>query len=211
VYNAEYDVVSGETNWAPFVDDMKSKGVQVFELVGEPTNLQQLQSAMATAGFFPDVTIVNTNFYDSKYAEEGGANAKNTYIRSIFFPLELKDDNPATADYLSIMQQFNPSGKVAQLGLQGTSGWLLFAQAAKACGSQLTAECLLDKAKVSDWTGGGLHAATNPGSNAPSSCFLLMKVEGNKFVYDETDTKPNQGKFNCNDANVTTLTKSVPH
>jgi hypothetical protein len=211
VYSAEYTVFPGETQWRPFVDDMKNKGVRVFELIGEPTNLQGLQAEMVTAGFFPDVTLVNTNFYDSKYAAEGGANAKNTYIRTIFFPLELKDENAATADYLSLMSRFNPSGKIAQLGIQGTSAWLLFAQAASACGSQLTAQCLIDKAKVSSWTGGGLHAATNPGANSPSTCGLLLKVDGNKFVYDDKDTKPNQGKFNCADNNVVTLTSSVPH
>ncbi|HEV3226475.1 MAG TPA: ABC transporter substrate-binding protein [Acidimicrobiales bacterium] len=210
VYNAEFNVVSGESNWAPFIDDMKSKGVRAFEIVSDPGFLQQIQAAMVTANFFPDVTIVNTNFYDSKFAQEGGANAKNTYIRSIFFPLELKDENAATADYLAMMQQFNPSGKVAQLGLQGMSAWLLFAQAATACGSQLTPQCLLDKSKVSTWTGGGLHAPTGPGTNSPSSCFLLMTLAGTKFVYDEKDTQPNQGKFNCSDANVVTLTKSVP-
>jgi hypothetical protein len=210
VYSSEYDVQSGETNWAPFIDDMKNKGVRAFELVGEPTNLEQLQSAMATASFFPDITIQNTNFYDSKYALEGGANAKNTYVRSAFFPLELADQNPATEDYLSIMKEFNPSGKVAQLGIQGTSAWLLFAQSAAACGSQLTAQCLLDKAKVSKWTGGGLHAETNPASNTPSPCFALLKVDGTKFTYDEADTKPNQGKFNCKAENIITLTKSVP-
>jgi hypothetical protein len=210
VYSAEFDVVGGESNWAPFVDDMKSKGVRSFEIISDPGFLQQLQSAMATANYFPDVTIVGTNFYDSKFAAEGGANAKNTYIRSFFFPLELKDENAATADFLSVMQQFNPSGKIAQLGLQGMSSWLLFAQAATACGSQLTAQCLLEKAKVATWTGGGLHAPTGPGTNTPSSCFLLMKVDGTKFVYDEKDTKPNRGKFNCDDKNVVTLTKSVP-
>jgi len=210
VYSAEFDVVGGESNWAPFIDDMKSKGVRAFELVGEPVYLEQIQSTMATAGFFPDVTIVNTNFYDSKFVEEGGANAKNTYIRSAFFPLELKDENPATADFLDLMKQFNPSGKIAQLGLQGMSAWLLFAQAASACGSQLTAQCLLDKAKVATWTGGGLHAATSPGANTPSSCFLLITVKDSKFAYDEKDTQPNQGKFNCADSNVVTLTKSVP-
>ena len=211
VYSKEYTVLPGESNWAPFVDDMKTSGVRAFELVGEPTNLEQLQSAMVTANYFPDVTIVNTNFYDSKFASEGGTNAKNTYIRSIFFPLELKDENPATADFLALMNQFNPNGKIAQLGIQGMSAWMLFAQAANACGSQLTAQCLIDKAKVSTWTGAGLHAPTSPGTNSPSTCGLLIKVDGTKFVYDETDTKPNQGKFNCNDNNVVTLTKSVPH
>lgn len=210
VSRAEYNVVSGESNWAPFVDDLKSRGVKVFELIGEYTNLVDLQKAMATAQYFPDVTIENTNFYDSLYAQEGAANAKNTYIRSIYFPLEMKDQNPATADYLSLMQQFNPSGKIANLGMQGLSAWLLFAQAANACGSQLTAQCLLDKAKVSNWTAGGLHAATDPASGAPSSCFLLLKLDGSNFVYDNKDTQPNQGVFNCGPNNVVTLTTSVP-
>jgi hypothetical protein len=210
VYSAEFDVVGGESNWAPFLDDMKSKGVRSFEIISDPGFLQQIQAAMVTANFFPDVTIVGTNFYDSKYAQEGGANAKNTYIRSFFFPLELKDENAATADYLSLMQQFNPSGKIAQLGIQGMSSWLLFAQSATACGSQLTSQCLMEKAKVTSWTGAGLHAPTSPGTNTPSSCFLLMKLDGTKFVYDDKDTKANQGKFNCDDTNVVTLTKSVP-
>jgi hypothetical protein len=38
-----------------------------------------------------------------------------------------------------------------------------------------------------------------------------LTLDGNKFVYDEKDTKPNQGKFNCADNNVVTLTKSVPN
>jgi hypothetical protein len=210
VYSAEFDVVGGVSNWAPFVDDMKTKGVKAFDMVADPSFLQQIQAAMVTANYFPDVTMVNTNYYDTLYAQEGGANAKNTYIRSSFFPLELKDENPATADYLSLMKQFNPTGKVAQLGIQGNSSWLLFAQAAQACGSQLTPACLIDKAKVATWTGGGLHAPTNPGTNLPSPCFLLIKVDGTKFVYDATDTKPTQGKFNCDPDNLITLTKSVP-
>lgn len=210
VYSAEFDVVGGESNWAPFVDDMKAKGVRTFELIGEPVYLQQIQSAMATADYFPDVTMVNTNFYDSKYAAEGGANAKNTYIRSIFFPLENADENPATADYLELMKKFNPSGKIAQLGVQGMSAWLLFATAASKCGSELTTDCLLGNAKVDTWTGGGLHAETDPGANTPSPCFLLMTLDGPKFVYDEKDTQPNRGKFNCDDSNVMKLTSSTP-
>lgn len=209
VYNQEYNA-TGESNWAPFVDDLKSKGVRAFEFVGEPENLEALQTAMSTAGYFPDVTMQQTNFYDTKYVTEGGANAKNTYIRSAFFPLELSDQSPATADYIKLMKEFNPSGKVAQLGVQGTSAWLLFAQAATACGSQLTAQCLIDKAKVTGWTGAGLHAATDPATNTPPNCFLLIKLDNDKFVYDETDTKPNQGKFNCDAKNLVTLTTSVP-
>ena len=55
-----------------------------------------------------------------------------------------------------------------------------------------------------------MHAETDPGANTPASCFLLIKVETDKFVYDEADTKPNQGKYNCGSDNIVTLTTSVP-
>ena len=87
-------------------------------------------------------------------------------------------DNKATQDYLDLMEQYNPDGKVALLGVQGISSWLLFATAAAACGSELTADCLLEHAgAVKDWTGGGLHARQTPGNTVPSPCFLILGLD----------------------------------
>ena len=210
VYSAEYDVVGGESNWAPFVDDMKTKGVKAFELVGEPTNLQQIQAAMVTAGYFPDVTIVNTNFYDSKYAQEGGANAKNTYIRSFFFPLELKDENPATAGLPRADAAVQPERQGRAARYPGHLG--LAAVRAGRDRVRVAAHAAVPHRQGQGHQVDRRRPARpdDPGTNTPSACFLLMKLDGNKFVYDEKDTKPNQGKFNCNDNNVVTLTKSVP-
>jgi ABC-type branched-subunit amino acid transport system substrate-binding protein len=204
VYSAEYNA-QGESNWAPFVDDMKSKGVKILDYIGEPENMVALQKAMATAGFYPDVSILNANFYDTKYFQEGAATAKNTYVRTQFVPFEEAADNKATQDYLDLMKQFNPSGKVAALGVQGVSAWLLFAKAATECGSQLTGTCLIEKAKVTGWTGGGLHAPDDPGTNTPSQCGLVLKLTETGFVADATATAPNQGKFNCSPDNVIDL------
>ncbi|MEY2588461.1 MAG: hypothetical protein QOJ67_445 [Acidimicrobiaceae bacterium] len=204
VYNAEYNA-TGESNWAPFVDDMKSKGVKILDYVGEPENMVALQKAMATAGFYPDATILNANFYDTKYFQEGAATAQNTYVRTQFIPFELAAENKATQDYLDLMKQYNPSGKVAGLGVQGVSSWLLFAKAATECGSQLTATCLIEKAKVTGWTGGGLHGADDPGTNTPSNCVIVLKLSASGFAIDQTATAPNQGKFNCSPDNVVDL------
>ena len=204
VYSAEYNA-QGESNWAPFVDDMKNKGVKILDYIGEPENMVALQKAMATAGFYPDVSILNANFYDTKYFQEGAATAKNTYVRTQFVPFEEAADNKATQDYLDLMKQYNPSGKVAALGVQGISAWLLFAQAATECGSQLTGACLIEKAKVTGWTGGGLHAPDDPGTNTPSQCGLVLKLTDTGFVADATATAPNQGRFNCSPDNVIDL------
>ncbi|MEY2571463.1 MAG: hypothetical protein QOE63_1813 [Acidimicrobiaceae bacterium] len=207
VYNAQYNVAC-ETNWDPFVQDMKSKGVKVLEFVGEPDCFTLLQKQMDVTGFYPEAAIESANFYNDKYAKEGGKTAKNTYIRMGFTPFELASQNKATQDYLDLMKQYNPSGRVAILGAQAVSALLLFAQSATNCGSTLTRTCLKDKAAaVHSWTGGGLHAETDPGNGTPSPCFTLIKVGDGTFTVDKDATNPTAGDgiFNCDPANLVDL------
>jgi hypothetical protein len=202
VYQEEYNS-AGESNWRPFVEGMQSAGVRVLEFVGEPTFFSQVLEAMEAVGYRPDLMIVNANFYDSLFAETAGDIAQNTKIRVQFTPFELADQNPATADYLELMERYNPDGKTALLGMQSISAYLLFAQAASACGSDLTRACLLENASsVTEWTGGGLHAPQDPSTNTPSDCFAVLDVTADGFTLDEALTSPNEGIFNCDPANV---------
>ena len=75
-----------------------------------------------------------------------------------------------------VFEQYLPDGKnQAYLGYQGFSAWLLFATAAKECGADLTRQCVLDElAKIDSWTGGGLHAETNPAENMPPDSTVAM-------------------------------------
>ena len=60
-------------------------------------------------------------------------------------------------------------GKVSQLGQQAASSFLLWATEAKACGSTLTRQCMINNlSKVHGWTGGGL-SAPGEGKNMPPS------------------------------------------
>jgi hypothetical protein len=210
VFNRKYNA-AGESNWRPFVEDMKSKGVQVLEFVGEPVYLTALQKAMQTTGWYPKYTLQQANFYDSKYAAEGGATAKGTFVRLGIYPFELAKDNQATQDYLDMMKQYNPSGKIALLGAQGLSAWLLFAKAATECGDNLTRKCLIQKGEqVTTWTGGGLHGPANPGGLEPTPCFAAVRLDQTKnaFVYDRKFTEPDTGIFNCDPKNVAKLTNN---
>jgi hypothetical protein len=208
-YTVDYDILyapQGETGWANFVADMQEKDIQILEYVGQPADLVELNKAMDTAGWEPDVLMLSANFYDANYAELAGDIAPNLYIQSQFHPFELAADNKATQDYLDLMEQYNPDGKVAGLGVQALSSYLLFAQAATECGSELTAECLLENAEAAaDWTGGGLHAPQTPGNEVPSDCYLLLGLESSGFFYNEEATEPTDGVYNCSPDNVMTL------
>ena len=59
-------------------------------------------------------------------------------MRSPFPTFEMADEVPAMADYLELMERYNPEGKTAMLGMQGLSAFLLFATAANACGAELS-------------------------------------------------------------------------
>jgi hypothetical protein len=208
VYNREYNIAC-EPDWTSFVNDMKTAGVQVLHFIGEPECLEALQKAFQTANWYPQLSLETANMYDQKYATEGGKYAKDTYTSSAFYPFEAAADNKATQDYLDMMKQYNPDGKVALLGLQATSAYLLFATAAAQCGSDLTRQCLLDKASaVTSWTGGGLHGETNPSANTGTTCFVALKVEDGTFGVDTDFTAPTPGDgiFNCDPANASTAT-----
>jgi hypothetical protein len=201
----EYNIL-GESNWEPFVLGLKNDGVKFMHMVGEPENLALMEKAMKTDGFYPDVIIETANHYDKKLIDVGGDAIKNTWVSLSYIPFEMASENKATQDYLDLLEQYNPDGKVASLGAQATSAFLLFAKAATDCGANLTRTCLMEKAKaVTTWTGGGLHAETNPGGNVGSPCFLLIKASASGFTYDESATKPNKGRYNCDTNNLLDL------
>ena len=104
--------------------------------------------------------------------------------------------------YLDLFAKYKPDAKTkAYLGLQSWSAWLLFAQAARDCGSHLTRTCVYDNAKkVHDWTGGGLHAQTDPGANTGAGCFVVLKATPQGF--ERADVDANDGIYNCSTKNA---------
>lgn len=202
VYSDEYNS-AGEANWDPFVSEMQAADVQVFEFVGEPTFFGQLLLSMEAVGFRPQIMTQSANFYDANFLETSGSIAENVHVRTQFTPFELADENPATADYLEIMERYNPGGKTALLGMQAMSAYMLFAQSAAACGADLTRACLLEQASsVAEWTGGGLHARQDLVTGSPSPCFVMLDPVGDAFEINEELTEPTDGIFNCEDDNV---------
>ena len=207
VFDEQYRPI-GETGWRGYVQKMRDDGVEAFEMIGEPENMVALQQAMQTEGWYPTFTVLQPNYFDAKFVEEGGSSVSEaTYMRSPFPTFEMADEVPAMADYLELMERYNPEGKTAMLGMQGLSAFLLFATAAKACGADLSRQCVLDQAAAQDgWTAGGLHSPQTPGNVVATECSLAIRVTPDGFEYDEELTGPNEGIYNCDPANVAELT-----
>lgn len=183
VVATEIYALIGETNWQNFAVTLRDSGVEWLSFVGEGENLANLQRAMSEIDYQPPVTLQETNFYDQEYLEAAGDAAEGTFIRTALWPFEEADENPATQLYLDNVNAID--GKVAVLGAQSTSAWLLFAQAAKECdlAGDLTRTCVLETAaSVTEWDGGGLHAPTNPAGNEASPCVIVLQVQDGAFA-----------------------------
>jgi ABC-type branched-subunit amino acid transport system substrate-binding protein len=192
VHEAAYNI-TGEANWAPFAAALQQDDVQFLHFVGEGQNFALLAQAMQEIDYRPEVMLMETNLYDPLWVEAAGASSEGVFLRTAFTPFEEADQNPATAQYIEHVEAID--GKVALLGAQSWSAWLMFAQAARDCdlADDLTRSCVLEgAASVTDWTGGGLHVATNPGSNEAPTCTLLLQVQGGEF----TRFAPDEG-FDC--------------
>ena len=55
-----------------------------------------------------------------------------------------------------------------------------------------------------NWTAGGLHDPEKPGNSTGdlSQCFTIIKAGSTGFALYPAITKPNQGIYNCDPANV---------
>jgi ABC-type branched-subunit amino acid transport system substrate-binding protein len=206
VYSDLYPAV-GTVSWTPYVAAMKDRGVRGLIFTGEPGTLAELEKTMRDQNYRPDWITGAANLYDRSLTELGGPAIDDTYIVTSFTPFEDAESNPALQQYEELFEQYKPDGKSqALLGAQGFSAWLLFAQAAKECGADLTRRCVYDNLKnVHEWTGGGLHATTDPGAGTPSDCFALIKATPDGFELAKIPTT--DGIFNCSPKNVYTFEK----
>ena len=207
VPNCQFQVnYSGEANYTPFVQKLQSCGAQtVYTDVAPGPVLYGALEAENQIGYNP-IWVEDSASYTAAFAKwntEGLGN--NTYVRLSYEPLEAAKVVPAVAQYLAIVKKYG--GLTSQLGEQATSSFLLWATEAKACGSTLTRQCMINHlATVTSWTGGGLNASGNPSKNLPPNCGLLMKLDGTKWV----QAYPKKlGTFDCSSKYIVKNTGSV--
>ena len=189
----EYNIL-GEADWKPIAQKLKECGTKVVIYSGQAyPNGQNLLDAAAQVGF-KAVWMWDANNYLDTFAKwNTNGNGDRNYFRTVYAPFEQADINPATKQYIDIVKA--DGGDISQLGEQTASSFLLWATAVKACGSNVTRQCVLDELKnTHEWTGGGLHVATDPGANMPPTCGMILKMTGQKY---EQAYPAKKGEFDC--------------
>ena len=208
VYDDQYSAL-GESTWVPTAQAIKDKGVKGLYYVGEPTNLGRLLAALDQIGYKLDWVAGAGNLYDQSMIDSAGASLDSNpvYSATSVTPFLAAATVPAVAQYQELFAKYLPKGKKdAALGLNSFNAWLLWAKSAQSCGANLTRRCILDAGlATTTWNGGGLAAAADPATHdQPPHCISLQKATSSGFSL--IDWESQDGVYNCDPANVITLT-----
>ena len=195
--------IAGVDNWRPYAQTAAEHGAK--SVITLSPSIDAFVRSMGDVGWSPELMPLGVQNYNKAtidLAKEGVL--PPTYVTTSFWPFEAADQSPALQQAVDLAAA---GGDIAPdfAHLQALSAWILWAQAATACGSELTGQCVIDHAgAMKDWTAGGLRAPidTQVGGGLLSKCFVLLKATPDGFVLDPDVTKPNQDIFNCDPANV---------
>ena len=183
---------SGPVAWDDVVRQLVEGGIASVYFLGDASQLVSFSGAMAEIGFEPEAVLGDGDLMSDVAAAvltempAGAAALDSLRVRSVHPPLDEADRSPAMSSYLEMMSALDPVGRLAGPGVLTTSAMLLFVTAANACldanGSTLERECVLAQSKtISQWTAGGLHAETNPGSDLPPKCIVVLGVQAGRW------------------------------
>ncbi|MGW1028957.1 ABC transporter substrate-binding protein [Streptomyces sp. NPDC002577] len=191
---------TGVSDWTPYAQSIKSKGVKGLIFLGDFTSLAKLEQILTGMNYKLDWIDANSNAYGPAFLKLAGRSLdyqNNLADLSGVYPLEKASDNPATQQLLDLFKKYAPDAHVTLPGARGFAAWLLFAKAAQSCGDDLTVKCVYEAArKESAWTGGGLLAPVNvTKSNIPLDCFNVEKATSKGW--EPADFKPDKGAYRC--------------
>lgn len=169
-----------EFNYTPYVQQMKSKGVELVSYMGPYQNAVKLKQAMKQQGFTPEVFLLDATAYDPGYVKQIGGDGEGTYV---FMNNEMFDSSNAEVKlYLAWLQQVKPGATPTFYGLYSWSATRLFVEQSLKLGGKLNrASLVASMAGVKDWTGNGIHAPQAVGAKTTSGCTRVIKLSGGKW------------------------------
>jgi ABC-type branched-subunit amino acid transport system substrate-binding protein len=182
----KFDIVQGidiaEFNYAPYVQQLKDKKIEVVFWVGAYQQSVRLRQAMEQQGYTPKVYMRDPTDYNPDYVESGGSAVDGTVVFTNFTPFEEASTNKETALYLSWLQQVRPGADPTFFGVFAWSAARLFVEKATELGGKLDRASLVQAVKATDkWTANGLHSPQRVGSKHVGDCWRFIQLKDGKW------------------------------
>jgi ABC-type branched-subunit amino acid transport system substrate-binding protein len=181
-----FDIVQGidiaEFNYAPYVQQLKDKNVEVVFWTGAYQQSVRLRQAMEQQGYEPKLYMRDPTDYNPDFVESGGSAVDGTVVFTNFTPFEEAAQNKETALYLSWLQQVRPGADPTFFGVFSWSAARLFVEKAIALGGKLDRASLIGAVKATGkWTANDLHSPQNVGTKQTGDCWRFIQLNDGKW------------------------------
>jgi hypothetical protein len=203
---------TGVSDWTPYAQAIKSKGIKGLTFYGEPSWLASFEQTLTNMNYKLDWIDANSNSYGPAFISLAGKSLSyqhNYAALQGLYPLEKASSNPASAQLESLYAKYAPGQQVTLQALQAWSAWLLFAKSAASCGNNVTRKCVYDAGLTQTaWTGGGLQAPVNLSQpDSPDVCFNVEQATATGW--QPASFGANSGAYRC-DAPVFKVPAGLP-
>lgn len=170
-----------EFNYAPYVQQMKDKGIRMVQYFGPHQYTVRLQQAMRQQDYQPDIFLQDPTIYTDKYVEQAGdaGNGSIVYTTNDLFS---NLGNKEMKLYRAWLNQIAPDAEPDYFGLYAWSATRLFVEKAVALGGKLTRKSMVRAlSRVEDWTSNGLHTGMAVGTKTTPPCVAFIQLNNRKW------------------------------
>lgn len=181
VYRQAVDIT--DFNYAPYVVEMKERGVRFVQFQGTYQHAVRLANAMRQQGFRPQAYVLDPTAYDPRYVRTGGAAVDGTYVYLNSALFEEAAGNAEMRQYQTWLRRVAPGAEPTWFGIFAWSAAKLFVELTAEIGADLTRERLVGAVRgVHGWTADGLHAPHDVGGKRTSGCLAFAQLRRGDWV-----------------------------
>ncbi len=187
VYENTYPITAKYNTFVADAVAMKSKGVQMlFIEQNPPAYAAPLIRAINSQNFHPQVVLGASTYSNTLIPTAGGAAAVQGMYLEQDISLYLGQDAktiPAVNQFLHWVQVAHPGWKPDLFTLYGWLSAELFVEALKNAGHTPSRGSLLQAlGKITEFTGTGIQAPSNPAHKTVSNCYLLGQIKNGQWT-----------------------------
>jgi ABC-type branched-subunit amino acid transport system substrate-binding protein len=182
-----------ETDFTADIVQMRAKGVKlVIEIAVDVKAMTRIQSAAQQQNWKPAAWIGGSSVYDSQYLPLVGSAGEGTFIYNglAMYLGEDRTTNPELALMLQWVNRVRPGAPIDLFTAYGWSSARMLVQSLQSAGPKATRAGLLKAlTAVHRFDDNGLLAPSDPASKIPSSCYIIIQVQGGKFQRYDSPAK----------------------
>ena len=196
VYERKFEAT--ETDFTSDIIQMRSHGVKEVVMAADAASMARVASAAAKQNYTFTLPNYGANAYDPNFIAQAGSASEGALIdqQLAMYGGEDAGSVPEVQLFNQWFHRVNPGGTPDLFAAFGWASGRLFAQAYTAAGAKAKrADLLAALGKVDNFDDNGLLAPAGPASKRPPVCWMLVKIQGGKFVRADP---PGSG-FRCND------------